>query len=109
VGEHARTWDSILPIAQFAYNNSVNRTVDMSPFKVVHGYKARKPLDLISMSPQVCMSESAEAFARHIHDLHKEINNRINTGNIQYKVQADSRRRHLEFAVGDFVMICVRP
>ena len=41
VGEHARNWDSILPIAQFAYNNSVNRTIGMSPFEVVHGYKVR--------------------------------------------------------------------
>ena len=59
VGDHARTWDSILPLAQFAYNNSVNSTIGMSPFKVVHGYKARKPLDLLPMSPQVRMSESA--------------------------------------------------
>uniref|UniRef100_A0A2N9IHN7 Integrase catalytic domain-containing protein n=1 Tax=Fagus sylvatica TaxID=28930 RepID=A0A2N9IHN7_FAGSY len=51
VGDHARTWDSILPIAQFAYNNSINRTIGMSPFEVVHGYKARKPLDLFPMSP----------------------------------------------------------
>uniref|UniRef100_A0A2N9F448 Chromo domain-containing protein n=1 Tax=Fagus sylvatica TaxID=28930 RepID=A0A2N9F448_FAGSY len=87
VGDHARTWDSILPIAQFAYNNSVNRTIGMSPFEVVHGYKARKPLDLLPMSPQVRMSESAEAFARH----------------------ADSRQRHLEFAVADYVMIRIRP
>uniref|UniRef100_A0A2N9H353 Chromo domain-containing protein n=1 Tax=Fagus sylvatica TaxID=28930 RepID=A0A2N9H353_FAGSY len=29
------------------------------------------------MSPQVRMSESAEAFARHVHDLHKDISNRI--------------------------------
>uniref|UniRef100_A0A2N9EPA1 Chromo domain-containing protein n=1 Tax=Fagus sylvatica TaxID=28930 RepID=A0A2N9EPA1_FAGSY len=76
VGDHARTWDSILPIAQFAYNNSVNRTIGMSPFEVVHGYKARKPLDLLPMSPHVRMSESAEAFARHVHDLHKDISNR---------------------------------
>jgi hypothetical protein len=109
VGDHARTWDSILPIAQFAYNNSVNRTIGMSPFEVVHGYKARKPLDLLPMSPQVRMSESAEAFARHVHDLHKDISNRIHSSNTRYKVQADSRRRHLEFAVGDYVMIRIRP
>ena len=47
MGDHARTWDSILPIAQFAYNNSVNRTIGMSPFEVVHSYKARKPLDVL--------------------------------------------------------------
>jgi hypothetical protein len=109
VGDHARTWDSILPIAQFAYNKSVNRTIGMSPFEVVHGYKARKPLDLLPMSPHVRMSESTEAFARHVHDLHKDISNRIHSSNTRYKVQADSRRRHLEFAVGDYVMIRIRP
>uniref|UniRef100_A0A2N9IMT1 Reverse transcriptase zinc-binding domain-containing protein n=1 Tax=Fagus sylvatica TaxID=28930 RepID=A0A2N9IMT1_FAGSY len=109
VGNHARTWDSILPIAQFAYNNSVNKTIGMSPFKVVHGYKARKPLDLLPMSPQVRISESVEAFARHVHDLHKDISNRIHSSNTRYKVQADSRRRHLEFAVGDYVMIRIKP
>jgi hypothetical protein len=109
VGDHARTWDSILPIAQFVYNNSVNRTIGMSPFEVVHGYKARKPLDLLPMSAQVRMSESAEAFARHVHDLHKDISNRIHSSNTRYKVQVDSHRRHLEFAIGDYVMIRIRP
>uniref|UniRef100_A0A2N9GJN6 Integrase catalytic domain-containing protein n=1 Tax=Fagus sylvatica TaxID=28930 RepID=A0A2N9GJN6_FAGSY len=79
MGDHARTWDSILPIAQFAYNNSVNRTIGMSPFKVMYGCKTRKPLDLLPMSPQVRMSESAEAFARHVHDLHKDISNCIHS------------------------------
>ena len=55
------------------------------------------------------MSESAEAFARHVHDLHKDISNRIHSSNTRYKVQANSCRRHLEFAVGDYVMIRIRP
>ena len=55
------------------------------------------------------MSESAEAFARHVHDLHKDISNHIHSSNTRYKVQVDSRRRHLEFAVGDYIMIRIRP
>ena len=39
----------------------------------MHGYTPRKPLDLLPMSPHVRISESAEAFARLIHDLHNEI------------------------------------
>ena len=38
----------------------------MSPFEVVHGYKARKPLDLLPMSPSIQMSELADSFARHV-------------------------------------------
>jgi hypothetical protein len=55
------------------------------------------------------MSESAETFARHVHDLHKDISDSIHSSNTRYKVQADSRQRHLEFAVGDYVMIRFRP
>jgi hypothetical protein len=55
------------------------------------------------------MSESAETFARHVHDLHKDISNRIHSSNTRYKVQVDCCRRHLEFAVGDYVMIRIRP
>ena len=51
-------------------SSSVNRSIGASPFEVVHGYTPRKPLDLLPMSPHVRISESVEAFARHIHDLH---------------------------------------
>ena len=73
IGEANRNWDSILPIAQLAYNSSVNRSIGASPFEVVHGYTPRKPLDLLPMSLHVRIFESAEAFARHIHDLNNEI------------------------------------
>ena len=63
VGEANRNWDSILPIAQLAYNSFVNRSIGTSPFEVVHGYTPRKPLDLLPISPHVRISESAEAFA----------------------------------------------
>jgi len=35
---------------EFAYNSSVNRSIGMSPFEVVHGYKLRKPINLILMT-----------------------------------------------------------
>ena len=60
VDEANRNWDSILPMAQLAYNNSINRSICASPFEVMHGYT---PLDLLPMSPHVRVSESAEAFA----------------------------------------------
>lgn len=70
VGEHIKSWDSVLPIAEFAYNNSVNRTTGMSPFEVVYGHKLRAPIDLMPMSALHRSFASANDFARHIHDLH---------------------------------------
>ena len=62
MGEANWNQDSILPIAQLAYNGFVNRSLGASPFEVVHGYTPRKPLDLLPMSPHVRISKSAEAF-----------------------------------------------
>jgi len=109
VSDHNRNWDLILPTAQFAYNSSINGSISMSPFEVVHGYKPRKLLDLLPMSLHARVSESAESFARRIQDLHIEITKQIQTSNAQYKLQADLHRQHNEFNVGDYVMIRIRP
>ena len=90
VGEANQNWDSILPIAQLAYNSSINRSIGANPFEVVHGYTPKKPLDLLPMSPHVRISESAKVFARHIHDLHNEIRKKIQASNSQYKIHADT-------------------
>jgi hypothetical protein len=44
-----------------------------------------------------------------LHDLHHEIHNKIQASNFQYTIHADTRRCHMEFQVGDYVMIRVRP
>ena len=97
VGEANRNWDSILPVAQLAYNSSVNRSINASPFEVMHGYTPRKPLDLLPMSLHVRIFEFPEAFAQHIHDLHSEIRKNIQKSNSQYKIHADTHRHHAEF------------
>ena len=42
---------------------------------------------------------------RHIHDLHNEIRKKIQVSNSQYKIHANTHRRHAKFQVGDYVMI----
>jgi hypothetical protein len=54
-------------------------------------------------------SASANEFARNIHDLHAEINQRINNSNATYKKAADVHRRLKEFSIGDFVMVRIKP
>ena len=38
---------TVSPVAEFAYNNSVNKFIDLSPFEIVTGYEHRKPIDLL--------------------------------------------------------------
>jgi hypothetical protein len=37
VTEQGRQWDQILAQAEFAFNNSVNRSIGKSPFEIVYG------------------------------------------------------------------------
>ncbi|XP_038970995.1 uncharacterized protein LOC120104238 [Phoenix dactylifera] len=80
----------------------------MSPFEVVYGYKARKPLDFLPMSPHVSIFESAHAFAHYIHELHQKIYKRIHASNAHYKLQVDFHMHDKEFQTGDYVMIHIQ-
>jgi hypothetical protein len=37
VTEHHSQWDNILPQAEFAYNDLVNRSIGQSPFQIFYG------------------------------------------------------------------------
>ena len=63
VGDSPGNGDLIFLQAEFAYNNSVNRSTGKSPFEIVHGYKPRKPSDLIPLPQHARVSVSAESFA----------------------------------------------
>lgn len=49
VGDQMKIWDEVLPQAEFAYNNLVNRTTRKTPFEAAHGFKPRYVLDLIPL------------------------------------------------------------
>ena len=86
------TWDEVLLVAEFAYNNSVNRSTGISPFEVVTGYRPRKPIDL-HMSIGDRPSASAESFAQHLHELREHIKRQIAISNDNYKHVIDSHER----------------
>ena len=90
-------------------HSSVNMSMAMSPFEVVHGHKTRKLIDIISMTHHPKLSESVSVFTSHVHNLHKEINKKIQYNNAHYKSYVDLHRRHLEFNKGDYIMIQIRP
>ena len=77
----------------------------MSPFEVVHGYKSKKPTNLILLLQHARVSITAESFTQHIKELHENIRNHINKSNEIYKRQKDAHRRHQEFQEGDYVMV----
>jgi hypothetical protein len=60
-------WVDLLPIAKFAYNNSVTSTIGLSPFYANYGYHpiTSNPMATAAHNP------ASKAYARWIHTVYK--------------------------------------
>lgn len=60
------------------------------------------------MSLRARVSVFVEKFAQHLCELHVEINRRIEACNASYKLCSNVHKRHVDFNVGDYVMVRIR-
>jgi len=42
--DHLGTWDEILPLVEFTYNNSFHASIGMAPYEALYGRRCRTPL-----------------------------------------------------------------
>ena len=91
--------------AEFPYDTSVIRTTNKNSDEIVNGFRLKQPIDLISITDHYKVSESASSFASsvasHVHELHKEISDKIALNNSNYELRADIRNKLKTFNVGD--------
>ena len=95
-----------LSFAKFAYNNSYQASIGMTPFEALYERKCRTP---------ICWNEIGE---RKINDLElveissekiRIIRERLKVAQDQQKSYVDVRRKELEFEVDDMVFLKVAP
>ena len=108
VKKNVKGWDELLPHAEFAFNRTPSKTTQLSPFQVVYGCNPRTPLDLIPLPTQVKFSWEANQRAKEIKDLHTQVRARIEKVNEHNKIQANKKRRDVQFQPGDLVWIHLR-
>jgi hypothetical protein len=106
--EHHNSWDNILPRAEFAYNDLVNRSTGRSPFQIVYGMQPRGFSELIDSEQTTTSSASAEEFAEAMKELHNQVKERLLKSSQEYKRRADQHWRQLQFEVGDLVLAHLR-
>jgi hypothetical protein len=99
-------WDKRLSYAEFSYNNSYQASLKMSPFKALYGRNCRTPLhwdqpgERQVFGPEILLE--AEENIRMIWENLKAAQSR-------QRSYADTRRRELNFEVGDYVYLKVSP
>ncbi|KAK0592515.1 hypothetical protein LWI29_020549 [Acer saccharum] len=97
-----------IDLAEFAFNNSVNRTTGSTPFQLVYGIHPRTPLDIISLPIPPRPSEAGLDFAAHMASVHEEVRRKIALQTESYARHANLKKRDQQFDIGDLVMIRLR-
>jgi hypothetical protein len=102
----SKSWDKCLPYAEFSYNNSYQKSLKMSPFKVLYVRKCRTPLFWNEPGVnQVFGPEILREAEKHVHIVREN----LQLAQSKQKSYADHRRRKLSFRVDDFVYLKVSP
>jgi RNA recognition motif-containing protein len=100
------SWESWLPLVEFAYNNSYQKSIKIAPFKALYGRKCRTPLNWIKPGERryygINFIDGAEKKVHIIQQNTKATQSR-------QKSYMDRRRRSLVFEVGDYVYLKVTP
>ncbi|SJL07239.1 uncharacterized protein ARMOST_10582 [Armillaria ostoyae] len=101
-GSEFDNWDLLLPIAEFAYNNTPNASTGISPFFANKGYHPN-----ITVHPERDItSAQAHDFVVNLDELHQFLHDEITQAQSRYKIQADKHRNLAPpFKVGDKVFL----
>ena len=95
-------WSELLPLAEFAYNNSPSATTGISPFFANKGYHPN-----LAIHPERDISsEKAREYVVDLDQLHQELRQQIIAAQLRYQGPADKRRTPApDFKIGDQVYV----
>jgi hypothetical protein len=95
-------WASLLPLAEFAYNNTPNETTGLSPFFANKGYHPQ-----LTVHPERDVASArAREFAVDLGELHDYLKDNIRQAQQRYQKSANSRRLPPpDFQIGDKVYV----
>ena len=98
-------WSDLLPLAEFAYNNSPSATTGISPFFANKGYHPNLAVQI----ERELASESAREYVADLDELHSELKRTIADAQKRYQASADSRRSAPpDIKVGDHVFVLAK-
>jgi hypothetical protein len=91
--DHGVSWDLVLPQAEFACNNFINRTTGYTPFELVYGLHPKIPTNITSLSLPQKTSEVNLDFATFISFLHGNIRCKMAKQAAKYANKANHHRK----------------
>ncbi|WVZ89343.1 hypothetical protein U9M48_035764 [Paspalum notatum var. saurae] len=103
---YSTKWDQCLPLAEFTYNNSYQKSLEMAPFEALYGRRCRTPLNCPEPGERVTFGPDLVTQAE---EQVKFIHNNLKTAQSRQKSYSDKRRRPLTIENNDHVYLPVSP
>ena len=100
------SWEEHIHLAEFAYNNSFQRSIGMAPYEALYGRPCLSPTCWLEVGDKLVLGPD------HVKETSEKIaliRKRMKTSQDRQKSFADKRRRPLEFKVGDHVFLKISP
>ena len=85
--------------AEFAYNNSPNRSTGKISFQIFYGMILRGVSELRDMEQSEFKSVGAEDFVVEMQKLHNQIKEQLQNSSREYKHRVDHHRIELQFVI----------
>ncbi|KAA0059477.1 hypothetical protein IC582_002782 [Cucumis melo] len=104
--EKPKEWAKWLPWTEYWYNTTFQRSIGMTPFQVVYG---RQPPTILSYGSSPSKNSTIEEMLQERDIVLISLREHLRLAQEQMKVYADRKRRAVEFSVGEYVFLRIRP
>ncbi|KAJ9548687.1 hypothetical protein OSB04_021230, partial [Centaurea solstitialis] len=104
--EQPKTWSFWLPWAEFWHNTAYHVSTKTTPFEIVYG---RPPPTILQFVPGEIRCEAVAHDLTDRDEAIKQLKYHLSRAQAQMKTVADKHRRDVEFSVGDWVFLKLRP
>lgn len=104
--EQPKKWFDFLPWTQLAMNYSVNTSIGMSPFKALYG---RDPPNIFRTPAAPAENAAVAANLGERTDLLQSLKNNLFKAQLKMTKLANKHHHHVEFNVGDRVLLRLEP
>lgn len=105
-GRKPTSWSQWLPWAEYWYNTSYHSSTKATPFKALYG---RDPPKLLRFGDVPTANAEVEVLIQDRDALLQELRDNLASAQTRMQVSANKKRRDVEFKVGEWVFLKLRP
>ena len=108
VKTNRKSWEDVLPHAEFAYNRAKHSTTSKSPFMIVNDFEPLTVIDLLPLPLHECVNMDIEKLVENMKKLHEDTRATIEA-QVQYQAtKLNKNKKLMIFNEGDLLRIHLR-